>query len=57
MSPEWLDHVFNAGATGVISKATHPLALSTLLRATLNGHIFHKFVYSRTARRIATVRR
>jgi DNA-binding NarL/FixJ family response regulator len=49
MSPEWLDHVFNAGATGVISKATHPLALSTLLRATLNGHIFHRFVYSRTA--------
>ena len=48
MSPEWLDHVFNAGATGVISKATHPLALSTLLRATLNGHIFHKFVYART---------
>src|SRR5207244_4945954 len=49
MSPEWLDYVFNAGATGVISKATHPLALSTLLRATLNGHIFHKFVYTRTA--------
>ena len=48
MSPEWLDHVFNAGATGVISKATHPLALSTLLRATLNGHIFHKFVHARS---------
>ena len=48
-SPGWLDYVFNAGATGVISKATHPLALPTLLRATLNGHIFHRFVYARTA--------
>jgi DNA-binding NarL/FixJ family response regulator len=48
MSPGWLDHVFTAGATGAISKATHPLALSTLLRATLNGHIVHKFVYART---------
>ena len=52
MSPAWLDHVFNAGATGVISKATHPLALSTLLRATLNGHIFHRFVSARTVRRM-----
>ncbi len=40
---DWLEHVFNAGATGVISKATHPVALATLLRETLNGHIFHKF--------------
>jgi DNA-binding NarL/FixJ family response regulator len=48
MSPDWLETVFNAGATGAISKATHPLALSTLLRATLNGHIFHKFSCART---------
>jgi DNA-binding NarL/FixJ family response regulator len=47
MSPDWLEHVFNAGATGVISKATHPMALATLLRATLNGHIVHKFVCAR----------
>jgi DNA-binding NarL/FixJ family response regulator len=39
----WVGHVFNAGATGVISKATHPGALATLLRETLHGHIFHKF--------------
>jgi DNA-binding NarL/FixJ family response regulator len=49
MSPEWLETVFNAGATGVISKATHPLALTTLLRATLDGHIWHKFAYTRPA--------
>jgi DNA-binding NarL/FixJ family response regulator len=48
MSPDWLETLFNAGATGAISKATHPLALSTLLRATLNGYIFHKFAYART---------
>lgn len=46
MDQDWLEHVFNAGATGVISKATHPVALATLLRETLNGHIFHKFASS-----------
>lgn len=46
MDQEWLEHVFNAGATGVISKATPPVALVTLLRETLNGHIFHKFASS-----------
>ena len=43
MDPAWLHHVFNAGATAAISKATHPAALATLLRETLKGHIFHKF--------------
>jgi DNA-binding NarL/FixJ family response regulator len=46
MGSDWLDHVFNAGANGVISKATHPVALATLLRETLNGHIFHRFSIS-----------
>jgi DNA-binding NarL/FixJ family response regulator len=49
MDRDWLEHLFNAGATGAISKSTHPAALGTLLRETLNGHIFHKFVGSRTA--------
>ncbi len=49
MDPDWLQHVFNAGATGAISKATHPVALATLLRETLNGHIFHKFASACTA--------
>jgi DNA-binding NarL/FixJ family response regulator len=43
-----LSRVFNAGATAAISKATRPMALATLLRETLNGHIFHKFSGSRT---------
>jgi len=37
----WLERVFDAGGTGVISKETHPVALATLVRETLNGHIFH----------------
>jgi DNA-binding NarL/FixJ family response regulator len=43
LDTEWLDQVFGAGATGVISKAAHPLALATLVRETLDGHIFHRF--------------
>ncbi len=43
MDPEWLEQLFDAGATGVISKATQPVALATLVRETLNGHIFHMF--------------
>lgn len=39
--PEWLHRTFNAGATGVISKATHPVALATLVRETVDGHVFH----------------
>jgi DNA-binding NarL/FixJ family response regulator len=42
MDPEWLDQIFEAGATGVISKAAHPLALATLVRETLDGHIVHR---------------
>ncbi len=41
MDPEWLDDVFDAGAVGAISKATHPLALTTLVRETTDGHILH----------------
>jgi DNA-binding NarL/FixJ family response regulator len=51
MDQDWLRHVFNAGASGVISKATHPVALATLLRETLNGHIFHKFACADTTDR------
>ena len=41
LATDWLERLFDAGATGVISKATHPTALATLVRETLNGHIFH----------------
>jgi DNA-binding NarL/FixJ family response regulator len=43
MEPDWLEQVFAAGARGAISKATHPVALATLVRETINGHIFHRF--------------
>jgi len=41
MDSEWLDQVFDAGASGAISKAIQPVALSTLVRATLDGHVIH----------------
>ena len=43
MDSEWLDAVFVAGAAGAISKATHPTALATLVRETLDGHIVHVY--------------
>jgi DNA-binding NarL/FixJ family response regulator len=57
MDPDWLDAIFAAGASGAISKATHPAALATLLRETIDGHVVH--VYKSTgvvrAARPATV--
>jgi DNA-binding NarL/FixJ family response regulator len=41
MDPDWLDQVFDAGASGAISKAIQPVALSTLVRETLDGHVIH----------------
>ena len=53
MDPEWLDDIFDAGAAGAISKATHPVALTTLVRETVNGHVLHvhkRFSRDRTSR-------
>ena len=41
MDSDWLDALFDAGAVGVISKATHPAALATLIRETINGNVIH----------------
>ncbi len=41
MDSPWLDDIFDAGAIGAISKATHPSALTTLVRETVNGHVVH----------------
>ena len=43
MDPEWLDAIFAAGAAGAISKATHPAALATLVRETIDGHVVHLY--------------
>ena len=37
----WLDEVFDAGATAVISRSTRSAALATLVRETLDGRIVH----------------
>ena len=43
MKTDWLDAVFAAGASGVISKAADPAALPTLIRETVSGHIVHRY--------------
>src|SRR5262249_33895674 len=49
MERDWLEHLFNSGATAAISKSTHPAALGTLLPETLHGHIFHNSPGNRSA--------
>ncbi|MFZ0976956.1 MAG: response regulator transcription factor [Solirubrobacteraceae bacterium] len=43
LSPEAarLDEMFDAGASAAVSKATHPAALATLIRETLEGRVLH----------------
>jgi DNA-binding NarL/FixJ family response regulator len=43
MDPDWLDAIFDAGAAGAISKSTHPVALATLVRETVSGHVVHRY--------------
>lgn len=43
MDSAWLDAIFAAGAAGAISKATHPAALATLVRETIEGHVVHVY--------------
>ena len=42
LGPDWLSRAFNAGATAAISKSAQPLALATLVRETIDGHIVHR---------------
>lgn len=42
LEPESIDEFFRAGAAAVISKATSPRTLVTLVCETLNGHIVHR---------------
>jgi DNA-binding NarL/FixJ family response regulator len=39
---EWLSEAFSAGATAAISKETQPLAVATLVRETIDGHVVHR---------------
>lgn len=54
MDSDWLDAVFAAGAVGVISKATHPAALATLVRETINGNVLHVHKGSSACRGLRT---
>jgi DNA-binding NarL/FixJ family response regulator len=42
MDEESLDELFAAGASAVLSKAVHPVALGTLLREVVQGHVVHR---------------
>ena len=41
MDDQRLSEVFRAGASGAIAKGTHPAALATLVRESVNGHVIH----------------
>jgi DNA-binding NarL/FixJ family response regulator len=53
MHGEWLQRAFEAGANSAMSKAIHPVALATLVRETVYGHIVHARVRLRPAVRAA----
>jgi DNA-binding NarL/FixJ family response regulator len=42
MDDEWLEDAFDAGAGAVLSKSVHPVALGTLLREVVKGHVVHR---------------
>lgn len=46
----WLAQLFDAGATGAISKETHPRVVGMLLCETLKGHVFHRYACMRPSR-------
>ena len=54
MDHTWLQRLFDAGAIGVISKATQPVALATLVRETVNGHVYHRVPAATPATESAT---
>jgi DNA-binding NarL/FixJ family response regulator len=41
MDEDSLDEIFTAGASTVVSKAVHPVALGTLLREVVQGNVLH----------------
>ena len=49
MHGEWLQRAFEAGANGAMSKAIHPVALATLVREAVHGHIVHAPIRLRPA--------
>ena len=50
IDPKLLDAIFEAGADGAISRTTHPEALATLVRETVDGHVLHTYKRSGATR-------
>jgi DNA-binding NarL/FixJ family response regulator len=42
MDEDWVDDAFVAGASAVVSKTLHPVALGTLLREIVAGNVVHR---------------
>jgi DNA-binding NarL/FixJ family response regulator len=42
MEEDWIDDAFTAGASAVVSKTVHPVALGTLLREIVAGNVVHR---------------
>ena len=42
MDEDWVDDAFGAGASAVVSKTVHPVALGTLLREIVAGNVVHR---------------
>lgn len=43
MEDEWIEQAFEAGASAIVSKAVHPVALGTLLREIVQGNVVHRY--------------
>jgi DNA-binding NarL/FixJ family response regulator len=43
MDAQWLENLFDAGATAAISKAAPPVALATLIRETISRHVVYRY--------------
>jgi DNA-binding NarL/FixJ family response regulator len=41
MDEDSVDEIFQAGASTILSKSVHPVALGTLLREVVQGHVLH----------------
>jgi DNA-binding NarL/FixJ family response regulator len=49
MEDEWLEQAFDAGASAIVSKTVHPVALGTLLREIVQGNVVHRYRRARAA--------
>ena len=48
MEDAWLEEAFEAGASAIVSKTVHPVALGTLLREIVQGNVVHRYQRTRS---------